>query len=175
MFGSNDGNQAPGAVPMPPNDHNPAAYNNPASHPVTPISSNIDTPLTNTPPLSQPAAPHMPDLNLPPGLPMHEVPSPYQAPHQAMPSAAPHAPPADDNLLHLKQQAIRNLEPLVTHLEQTPEEKFKTTMMLIQASDNPALVKDAYEAAQKITDEKARAQALIDVVNEINYFTQHKK
>jgi hypothetical protein len=47
--------------------------------------------------------------------------------------------------------------------------------MLIQASDNPALVKDAYEAAQKITDEKARAQALIDVVNEINYFTQHKK
>jgi hypothetical protein len=46
-------------------------------------------------------------------------------------------------------------------------------MMLIQATDNPALVKEAYEAANQITDEKTRAQALLDVVNEINYFTQH--
>ena len=35
------------------------------------------------------------------------------------------------------------------------------------------LVKEAYETATKITDEKEKAQALIDVVNEINYFTQH--
>ncbi len=44
--------------------------------------------------------------------------------------------------------------------------------MMIQASDNQALVKDAYSAAQAITDEKTRAQALLDIVNEINYFTQ---
>jgi hypothetical protein len=42
---------------------------------------------------------------------------------------------------------------------------------MIQASDNQALVKDAYDAAQKITDEKTKAQALLDIVNEINYFT----
>jgi hypothetical protein len=171
MFGANDGNnQAHGPIPAPANDHDSPAYTNPAAHQVTPISSSLDTPLTTSvPSLSQPAAPTVPDLNLPPGLPMHEVPSATPAtpprPHQDTPA---------DNLLQLKQQAIKNLEPLVNHLEQTPEEKFKTTMMLIQASDNAALVKDAYEAAQKITDEKARAQALIDVVNEINYFTQHK-
>ena len=45
-------------------------------------------------------------------------------------------------------------------------------MMMIQASDNQDLVKDAFEAAQKISDEKEKAQALLDVVNEINYFTQ---
>lgn len=76
-----------------------------------------------------------------------------------------------DDLLDLKQQALQNLQPLVSHLDQSPEEKFKTTMMLIQASDNSSLVRQAYEAANQITDEKARAQALLDVVNEINYFT----
>jgi hypothetical protein len=78
-----------------------------------------------------------------------------------------------DELLTIKQQALQQLSPLVGHLEQSPEEKFRTTMMLIQASDNADLIKDAYTAAQAITDEKVRAQALLDIVNEINYFTQH--
>ncbi len=79
---------------------------------------------------------------------------------------------ADEDLLSIKQQALQQLSPLVGHLDQTPEEKFKTTMMMIQAADNKTLVKTAYEAAQAITNEKSRAQALLDVINEINYFTQ---
>ncbi len=75
-------------------------------------------------------------------------------------------------LLDIKQQALQSLSPLIGHLDQTPEEKFRTTMMLIQASDNQELVPTAFEAAQAITDEKTRAQALLDIVNEINYFTQ---
>lgn len=88
---------------------------------------------------------------------------------------APEVTTTDDNkdLLELKQQALGQLAPLVDHLEQSPEEKFKTTMMMLQSTDNQALIKDAYAAAQAITEEKARAQALLDVVNEINYFT-HK-
>ncbi len=82
--------------------------------------------------------------------------------------------PADDDLMNLKQQALQQLSPLVGQLDQTPEEKFRTTMMMIQASDDKSLVKTAFESAQKITDDKARAQALLDVINEINYFTQHK-
>lgn len=78
-----------------------------------------------------------------------------------------------DDLLTIKQNALHSLAPLVQHLDQTPEEKFKTTLMLIQASDNSELISDAYVAANQITDEKARAQALLDIVNEINYFTQH--
>lgn len=80
----------------------------------------------------------------------------------------------NEELLDLKQQALQQLSPLVGHLEQSPEEKFRTTMMLIQASDNQALLKEAYTAAQTIPDDKARAQALLDVINEINYFTQPK-
>jgi hypothetical protein len=81
---------------------------------------------------------------------------------------------SDDTLLDLKQQALQQLTPLVGHLDQSPIDKFRTTMMLIQASDDKSLLKQAYEAAQSIEDEKVRAQALLDVVNEINYFTQNK-
>lgn len=77
-----------------------------------------------------------------------------------------------DTLLELKKTALEELAPLVDQLDQTPEEKFKTTMMMIQATDASDLVKAAHDAAKEITDEKARAQALLDIVNEINYFTQ---
>jgi hypothetical protein len=92
-------------------------------------------------------------------------------------TAEPEAPassssPEDADLLSLKKQALEELSPLVDHLDQTPEEKFKTTMMMIQATDSSSLIKSAHEAAQKIEDEKVRAQALLDIVNEINYFTQ---
>lgn len=78
-----------------------------------------------------------------------------------------------EDLLTIKQDALKQLGPLVSHLDQTPEEKFRTTMMMIQATDDKSLIKDAYDAAQKISSEKTRAQALLDIVNEINYFTQH--
>jgi len=79
-----------------------------------------------------------------------------------------------NELIDLKSKALQQLTPLVDKLDQTPEEKFRTVMMMIQASDNQALIKDAYQTAQDITDEKSKAQALLDVVNEINYFTQNK-
>lgn len=82
---------------------------------------------------------------------------------------------ADDGLLDIKQQALQQLSPLLGHLDQSPEEKFRTTMMMIQASDDNSLIKTAYDAAQQITDEKVKAQALLDVINEINYFTQHQQ
>lgn len=89
-------------------------------------------------------------------------------------TAALDAASNDDALLAIKQQALQQLSPLLGHLEQTPEEKFRTTMMLIQASDNDALIKAAYDAALSIEDEKVRAQALLDIVNEINYFTHQQ-
>jgi len=110
-----------------------------------------------------------------------ELPATPDEQEQTAPATAPVAAPADDSgtgiggsddLLQIKQQALQQLSPLVGHLDQTPEEKFRTTMMMIQASDNQDLIKDAYAAAQSIEDEKTRAQALLDIINEINYFTQ---
>jgi hypothetical protein len=81
-------------------------------------------------------------------------------------------PPSNDDLLNMKQEALQHLTPLVSHLDQAPEEKFRTVMMMIQASDDHSKLNEAFEIAKQITDDKTRAQALLDVINEINYFTQ---
>lgn len=94
-----------------------------------------------------------------------------QPPREANPSTRAADAAAPDELIGIKQDALQNLRPLIDHLDQVPEEKFRTTMMMIQASDDQSLIPQAYDAAKQISDEKARAQALLDVVNEINYFT----
>ncbi len=94
---------------------------------------------------------------------------------ETTPTPEPTEAPSTDALLALKQQALSQLSPLVGHLDQSPEERFRTTMMLIQSTDNNTLLQTAYDAAQAITDEKVRAQALLDVINEINYFTQQSQ
>jgi len=80
-----------------------------------------------------------------------------------------------DDLMNIKQSALQDLKPLVGHLDQSAEERFRMTMMMIQATDDQSLIPDAYDAAKAIEDEKTRAQALLDVVNEINYFSQQSK
>ncbi|HYF96667.1 MAG TPA: hypothetical protein VD947_01360 [Patescibacteria group bacterium] len=76
-----------------------------------------------------------------------------------------------DDLESIRSSALDELTPIISELDQEPEEKYRTLMMLIQASDNQSLIKEAYEAAHKIEDTKAKAEALLNIVNEINYFT----
>ncbi len=101
--------------------------------------------------------------------PVHDQPQ-DKVKHADTPSAT--APEGTEDLVEIKKEALGYLSPLLGHLDQPAEERFRTMMMMIQASDDQSLVKSAYEAALQIADEKARAQALLDVVNEINYFTQ---
>lgn len=160
-----------------------AAAANTASAPVP-----DDVPVADPPASAAPANDAVPSVNVLPDGSISDVnlekayipTDPPQTPAPANDSKPSNQPSAasllddshDEELLKLKQQALHSLAPLVDHLDQTAEEKFKTTMMLIQASDNADLIPEAYEAAGKIEDEKVRAQALLDVVNEINYFTQ---
>lgn len=79
--------------------------------------------------------------------------------------------PATGDLESIKTSALEELAPLINELDQPPEDRYRTLMMIIQSSDNQELVKEAYEAAQKIEDKKAKAEALLNILNEINYFT----
>lgn len=128
-----------------------------------PVSDASDYVMTDLPHTAAPAA-----GSTGAALPVTPVSAPEPSTSPTTTTAAVH----DQDLLELKQSALHELSPLVGHLEQTPEEKFRTTMMMIQASDDQSLLKEALAAAKQISDEKARAQALLDVVNEINYFTQ---
>jgi hypothetical protein len=98
-------------------------------------------------------------------------------------SMPPLAPPAHDlidnadpvvnDLVEIRQHALTELAPLLDQLDQlSAEDRFRIIMLVIQAGDDKKLIKEAYEAAHGITDDKVRAQALFDLVNEINYFTQ---
>ena len=103
-----------------------------------------------------------------PFVPPPKPPAPDPAPSPSEPSNVSNV----DDLVGIKQEALKQLSPLVSHLDQTPEEKFRTTMMMIQAADDDKLIGSAFESAKQIKDDKTRAQALLDVINEINYFTQ---
>lgn len=131
------------------------------------IMTDVSTPqpvdVASTPPVTNAPVP-APAVTLPAAEELATAPAPV---------AADGAPAnVDTGLLEIKQSALQELTPLIDHLEQTAEEKFRTMMMMIQASDDQTLLADAYHAAQSIEDKKARAQALLDIVNEINYFTQ---
>jgi len=140
-------------------DDAPAPTTIPAvTHPDN-VTTNVDEPVQDNTAVDTPVA--------------DEPPVAATAPAPAPAAPQPTTPVDSDQLLDIKQQALQQLTPLVDHLDQSPEEKFRTTMMMIQAADNHELIQVAYDAAQAITDEKTRAQALLDIVNEINYFTQH--
>jgi hypothetical protein len=79
---------------------------------------------------------------------------------------------SDEELIGIKKKALSELIPIIDNLDQPPLDKFRTIMMMIQASDDERLIEKAYESAHAIEDLHAKAQALLDLVNEINYFTQ---
>jgi len=199
MFGSDDQNQNPDAgssdaadppmadapAPGTPTTVDTSALSSasPADMPTENIGAEPDV-VASAPsaptipdPMVTPSAQPVPGIN---GVPTQDV---YAQPTTQIGLAKPSNPGVvstaasttgaalDPDLAQIKLRALQSLEPLVGQLDQAPDEKFKTVMMLIQASDNSKMLASAYEAASQITDEKTRAQALLDVVNEINYFT----
>ncbi len=103
------------------------------------------------------AMPELPNLELP-QIPNEETPSETQV--------------VDSNLESIKHSALNELRPLVDKIELSPEEKFDTYILLIRSTDDTSLIESAYKAAQAISDEKKKAQALLDVIKEIDYLSK---
>lgn len=80
----------------------------------------------------------------------------------------------DSNLDGIKKDALNELRPLVDKLSVPPEEKFDTYLLLLRSTDDTSLIGPAHEAAKEIPDEARRAQALLDVIKEIDYLSAHK-
>lgn len=73
----------------------------------------------------------------------------------------------------IKKTALEELRPLVDKLDLPADEKFDTLLLIIRSTDDKTLVGAAHEAARGIVDETKRAQALLDVIKEIDYFSGH--
>lgn len=78
-----------------------------------------------------------------------------------------------NDLLDLKHAALTELSPIIDVLDAKPEDKFRTLIELIQSTDNQSLLPSALAIAKTIEDKQVRAQALLTIVNEANYFTKH--
>lgn len=77
------------------------------------------------------------------------------------------------NLEEIKTSAIHELRPLVDKLELPAEDKFDTLLLLIRSTDDSSLIGMAHEAAAAITDDARRAQALLEIIKEIDFFSQN--
>ncbi len=88
---------------------------------------------------------------------------------------APITPPADNSadqdLADVKQAALTELRPLIDKLDVDPEEKFNTYLLLVRSTDDKDLIAPAHEAAKAITDEAKKAQALLDIIKEIDFLS----
>ena len=73
-----------------------------------------------------------------------------------------------NSLSSLKQDALRELSPLIEKLDQTPEEKYETAKMVYEETNDQNMLSIVYEAAKNLTDEKEKAAAIYDVVKKIN-------
>ena len=78
---------------------------------------------------------------------------------------------AGNNLDSIKKDALVELRPLVDKLTLAPEEKFDIYLLLLRSSDDKSLIAPAHAAAKEIPDETRRAQALLDVIKEIDYLS----
>lgn len=102
------------------------------------------------------------------------------APAEPAPVAEPTTPAAptpamDSGLEAIKHDALSELRPLVDKLNLSAEEKFDTYLLLIRSTDDTTLVGPAFEAARSIADETEKAQALLDIVKEIDYLSNPQK
>lgn len=117
-----------------------------------------------------PAAPGAPTMQPNPVMPS----MPTAAPAPVAPKPAdPPAPRANTALDGIKKDALNELRPLVDKLNVSAEEKFDTYLLLIRSTDDQSLIGPAHDAAKEIADEARRAQALLDIIKEIDYLSNH--
>lgn len=138
----------------------------PTTPPTTPVPDPTNDAATTEPEVVEPATP----VEETPSAPANSYnPVVSEEPTPPVPTVSD-APNAD--LTSIKKDALDDLRPLVDKLEIAPEEKFDTYLLLIRSTDDKSLIAPAYAAAQAIADEARKAQALLDVIKEIDYLSK---
>lgn len=77
----------------------------------------------------------------------------------------------NNDLETIKKDALKELRPLVEKLELSAEEKFDIYLLLLRSTDDTTLIAPAHATAQQIEDESKRAQALLDIIKEIDFLS----
>lgn len=137
----------------------------------------LDFPYGETPAVETPAPGSEPIVPLDSPIAPAAI-TPVEPVDQPLPSQDPQTPldPVVDDgpLSSIKKDALLELRPLVDKLNVSAEEKFDTYLLLIRSTDDANLVGPAHEAAKAIEDETRRAEALLDIIKEIDYLSHPK-
>jgi hypothetical protein len=104
-----------------------------------------------------------------PGVSSSSLPTPSTTADSTTPSTTP---ASSSDLDGVKKEALNELRPLIDKVDLPAEEKFDTYLMLIRSTDDKSLIGPAHTAAQSISDEKRRAEALLDIIKEIDYLSR---
>lgn len=144
--------------------------NQPAAQPAKPAPATPAKPTGKSGP-AQPADPILTDVLTQPAKPAKAKSEPV-----APPNVNPLGHNVDNGALgDIRLQVISELRPLVNRLDfLAPADKFDTLLLLIRTIDDSSLIPMAHQAAMAIPDEVKRAQALLDILKEIDFFTQEK-
>lgn len=146
------------------------AVKQPVAQPAKPAPAAPAKPAGKSAP-TQPADPILTDVLAQPAKP---------AKAKSEPVTPPNVNPLGHNvdsgaLGDIRLQVISELRPLVNRLDfLAPADKFDTLLLLIRTIDDSSLIPMAHQAAMAIPDEVKRAQALLDILKEIDFFTQKR-
>lgn len=142
----------------------------PGPEPIAPLDP-INIPDLNAPneaPAALAPAPEVPAPTLP------EAPAPAIPPvPEPMPTLEPAAEPAPNvpaniNTNQIKEAALRDLIPLLDHLNMEPAQKFEICRHIFEDLRDYTVLEQAYHAASEISDETERAEALLYLVESID-------
>lgn len=122
--------------------------------------------------------PEEPEEVKPVGMQFEETPAATPVIAPIAPIVVPTAPVVPEatsgaaDLDGIKLDALKELRPLMDKVELPAEEKFDTYLMLIRSTDDSTLIGPAHTAAQGIADEKRKAEALLEIIKEIDYLSR---
>lgn len=106
-----------------------------------------------------------------PAIDLSALNTPEVAPEEPATDSNTQASPVSSELSEVKADALNELRPLIDKLNLPPEEKFDAYLLLIRNTDDASLIPAAHTSALAISDEARKAQALLDVIKEINYLS----
>jgi hypothetical protein len=121
--------------------------------------------MSTAPDLAMPSLPPIPEPS--------DTPEPSFVPPMPTPSSI--TPSDTSSLDSIKKTALNELRPLIDKVDLPAEEKFDTYLMLIRSTDDSSLIGPAHAVAQGIADETRRAEALLDIIKEIDYLSRNNQ
>ncbi len=114
---------------------------------------------------------NIPDLTAPapaPEIPPAPAPEVNLAPEMPAPELSTPEAPTGLNMHQIKEAALRDLVPLLDHLNLNPDQKFNIYRNIFEELRDYKVLEPAYLAAKEIADETERAEALLYLIESID-------